>query len=180
MAAATLDREEVDPSQNSSKIKEAIIKVKDSVLDSSEQIIKNITGKEVHLSDTSQHRAENETPTKVVQVSKPTGTGKGGNGMQNGYTTSMSTGSNKGSNDKLASSPNGGVNGVGRSTIQNTVEKYQADVEDEEDYSRNQPVDPAEAARRWEEELERVKREKKWEAELARIKQDKEKVYSVQ
>jgi len=161
MAAATLDREEVDPIKNGSKIKEAIIKVKDSVLDSSELIIKNITGKEVHLSDTSQHKTENETPTKVSQLSKPAGTGKGSNGLQNVNTASTSSG------DKLVASP------MGKATLHNTVQNYQSHDDDDEEDTKNQTVDPAEAARKWEEELERVKREKKWEAELARIKQAK-------
>lgn len=165
MAAATLENEEIDPSQNESKLATAILKVKDSVIESSEQLIKNVTGREVHLAETNNNhhvdsKSVNQTPSLPVTVKAVNTNGQVG---QQNFSSPV-----KGKQPS-ASKPNATSSSLSAASAAVT-----ASISLEEDHAEEEQLSPEEAAKKWEEELERVKREKKWETELARIKREKE------
>jgi len=165
MAASTLRNEEIDPSRNESKIKNAILKVKDTVLDSSEQIIKNVTGREVHLTESNSNQNLASADTKGRSpAGKSSAPHMGANGTAKAAANSHGFNS---SPEKHAVASSNSNDAPSRLKSERGLRAQELAEEEEE-------LSPEEAARKWEEELERVKREKKWEAELARIKRDRE------
>ena len=164
MAASTLRNEEIDPAKNESKIKNAILKVKDTVIDSSEQIIKNVTGREVHLAETSsnQNLASMESKGK-----SPAGKGAGSHVGAAGPAKAATSGNGFHRSAEKHAGPSSATHEA------TSRQRFEAS-HDTQDLEKEEELSPEEAARKWEEELERVKREKKWEAELARIKRDRE------
>eukprot|EP01036_Dinobryon_divergens_P023067 gene23067-31384_t len=165
MAASTLRNEEIDPSKNESKIKNAILKVKDSVLDSSEQIIKNVTGREVHLTESSSNQNLASADTKGRSpAGKSSAPHMGTNGTAKAAANSHGFNSIPEKHTAASSNSN---DAPSRLKSERGIRAQELAEEEEE-------LSPEEAARKWEEELERVKREKKWEAELVRIKRERE------
>ena len=158
MAASTLRNEEIDPSKNESKIKNAILKVKDTVIDSSEQIIKNVTGREVHLAESSSHQ---NLASVDAKGRSPAGKGPAG-----------ANGASKAAANLHGTSSSPAKHVVASSTSNDAPTRQKS--EEVQELAEEEELSPEEAARKWEEELERVKREKKWEAELVRIKRDRE------
>lgn len=163
MAAATLNNAEMDNSKQNSKIKDVFTKVKGSVLDSSEVLIKNVTGKEVAFDSNPRHqkletdKRDNHVPSEALHAPSRSDPINANNATVVNLSHTTPNGKVTAVSERPSAPGRSGVIAVPSSSV------------DEEG-----PVDAEEAARRWEEELERLKREKKWEAELVRIKKEKE------
>lgn len=145
MAAATLKNEEAE--FKPSKISEVIKKVKESVIDTSDAIIKNVTGIEII------HNEDKDSQEQLTNIAIVPIDNKLKNKDQVDSITNKSPFKNNNYNDNNVDD------------VSNKANNKVSTIKIEED--------PKMTAEKWEAELERVKREKKWEAELNRIKQEK-------